>query len=74
MPDRAAGSVPKGVEIASGATPQLVLEASQDGGGLHVAKIEKAIGNKYNAVRLVYSLFDAGEDQPVAQGEVWESD
>jgi len=63
-----------GGEIASGSTPQLLLEPSKDAEGLHSARIEVPIENKYNAVRLVYSIFEAGEPQPLAQGEVWEED
>jgi len=65
---------PAGVEIASGSTPQLLLEPSKDAEGLHSARIEVPLENKYNAVRLVYSIFDAGEPQPLAQGEVWKED
>jgi len=74
MPDRTLASIPAGVEIASGSTPQLLLEPSKDAEGLHSARIEVPIENKYNAVRLVYSIFEAGEPQPLAQGEVWEED
>ncbi|HEL3809140.1 TPA: hypothetical protein UMT89_000451 [Stenotrophomonas maltophilia] len=74
MPNRTLGSIPSGVEIASGSTPELALEPSKDAEGLHLAKIEVPIENQYNAVRLVYSLFEGGEQQPLAEGEVWEKD
>ncbi len=74
MPDRTLASIPSGTEIASASTPQLTLAPSQDAEGLHLAQVEIPIESKYNAVRLIYSLFDAGEEQPLAQGEVWEQD
>ena len=73
MPNLSTERVASGVDFGSSATAPLIFEQDSENGAVYVAPIRQVVPNKFNVVRLIYSLHEKG-GEPIARGEVWEKD
>jgi len=74
MPNLAVERVMSGVDFGSSAIAPLVFQQDEENGAVQLASIRQAVPDKFSVVRLIYSLHEKGGEEPIARGEVWETD